>query len=41
MDMFSDSESDIVAMDLSDISESNHFVPFSATQLSACQARDD
>jgi hypothetical protein len=33
--------SDIVAMDVSDVSEPNHFVPFSATQLSARQARDD
>jgi hypothetical protein len=41
MDMFSDSDSDIVAMDLSDVSEPNHFVPFSAAQLSARQARDD
>jgi quercetin dioxygenase-like cupin family protein len=41
MDMFSDSELDIVAMDLSDISEPNHFAPFSATQLSPHQARND
>ena len=41
MDMFSDSELDIVAMDLSDISEPNHFAAFSATQLSPHQARDD
>jgi len=41
MDMFSDSESDIVAMDLSDIPEPNHFVPFSAKQLSGRYARDD
>lgn len=41
MDMFSDSNSDIVTMDVSDVSEPNHFVPFSATQLSARQARDD
>jgi hypothetical protein len=41
MDMFSDSESDIVAMNLSDISRPHQFFPFSAAKPDARQALGD